>query len=196
VVGEALLDEVPRPRLGNYLYGSYADDFKTRDGRYVIAVALTTGQWSRLVTATGIEQEAHALEVSQGVDLREEGARFHCRAEISDLLQEWISSRSFAEVREAFDQHQVLWGPYQTFKELVTHDSRCSEANPIFSEVDHPKIGRYLRATSPLQFSAVQREPPKAAPLLGEDTRQVLDTWLGLDRREVDALITAGIVAD
>jgi len=195
MVGEALLDEVPRPRLGNYLYGSYSDDFKTRDGRYVIVVALTAGQWNRLVTATGIEQEVHALELSHGVDLRQEGARFQFREEVSNLLQEWMSSRSFAEVGEAFDQHQVLWGPYQTFKDLVTHDLRCSEANPMFRELDQPRIGRYLRAASPLHFSAADREAPKRAPVLGEDTRGVLHTWLGLDGGEVEALTAAGVVA-
>ncbi|MGA8426323.1 MAG: CoA transferase, partial [Candidatus Dormiibacterota bacterium] len=51
IVGEAQLEELARPRLGNYLYGSYASDFKTRDGRFVIAVALTASQWTRLVDA-------------------------------------------------------------------------------------------------------------------------------------------------
>ena len=99
IVGEALLEEVPRPRLGNYLYGSYSREFKTSDGRYVIAVALTARQWTRLVAATGSEQRVRALEVRNGVDLREEGARFLFREEISELLQTWISSHGYAEVR-------------------------------------------------------------------------------------------------
>jgi 2-methylfumaryl-CoA isomerase len=195
IVGEAQLDESPRPRLGNYLYGSYSCDFKTRDGRYVIAVALTAGQWARLIAATGTQQQFQELEVRNGVDLREEGTRFQYREEITDLLRAWIGSRSYQEVSEAFDRCQVLWGPYQTFKELVAHDSRCSEANPMFKEIHQPGLARYLRATSPLQFSETEREPPKAAPLMGENTREVLDSWLGLGGDEVDALIAAGVVA-
>jgi len=195
LVGEAQLEESPRPRLGNYLYGSYACDFKTRDGRYLIAVALTAGQWARLVSATGSQQQVHELEVRNGIDLREEGARFQYREEISGFLRMWIGSRTYDEVREAFDRCQVLWGPYQTFKELVAHDSRCSEANQMFKEIHQPGLGRYLRATSPLQFSDTEREPPKPAPLMGEDTREVLDSWLGLGGDEVDALVAAGVVA-
>lgn len=195
IVGEAQLEASARPRLGNYLYGSYSCDFKTRDGRFVIAVALTAGQWTRLVAATGSQQQVHELEVSNGVDLRDEGARFLCREEISELLRTWIGSRGYDEVRQVFDRGQVLWGPYQTFKELVAHDSRCSESNPMLREIDQPGIGRYLRATSPLQFSAARREPPKPAPLMGGDTREVLDSWLGLDSHEVDALIATGVVA-
>jgi 2-methylfumaryl-CoA isomerase len=65
----------------------------------------------------------------------------------------------------------------------------------MLREIDQPGIGRYLRATSPLQFSAARREPPKPAPLMGGDTREVLDSWLGLDSHEVDALIATGVVA-
>ncbi|MGA8207201.1 MAG: CoA transferase [Candidatus Dormiibacterota bacterium] len=195
IVGEAQLEELARPRLGNYLYGSYASDFKTRDGRFVIAVALTASQWTRLVDATGTQQRVHELEASKGVDLCDEGARFQCREEISELLRTWIGSRGYEEVREVFDRGQVLWGPYQTFKELVAHDSRCSEANPMLREIDQPTIGRYLHATSPLQFSAAKRRPPKPAPMMGGDTREVLDSWLGLDGQEVDALIATGVVA-
>jgi len=195
IVGEAQLDESPRPRLGNYLYGSYSCDFKTRDGRYVIAVALTAGQWARLIAATGTQQQFQELEVRNGVDLREEGTRFQYREEITDLLRAWIGSRNYQEVSEAFDRCQVLWGPYQTFKELVANDSRCSEANPMFKEIHQPGLARYLRATSPLQFSETEREPPRAAPLMGENTREVLDSWLGLGGDEVDALIATGVVA-
>ncbi|MGA7088632.1 MAG: CoA transferase [Candidatus Dormiibacterota bacterium] len=195
IVAEAQLDDSPRPRLGNYLYGSYSCDFKTRDGRYVIAVALTASQWARLIAATGSQEQVQELEVRYGVDLREEGARFQYREEISELLRRWIGSRSYQEVSEAFDRRQVLWGPYQTFKELVAHDSRCSEANPMIKEIYQPGLARYLRAASPLQFSETEREPPHPAPLMGEDTREVLESWLGLAGDQVDALIAAGVVA-
>lgn len=196
IVGEALLNEIPRPRLGNSLYGSFSRDFTTRDGRYVIVVALTARQWTNLVAATGSEDWVRTVEVRDGVDLREEGERYRYREEICALLQAWIGSRGYAEVREAFEKFQVLWGPYQTFKELVKNDHRCSETNPMLAEVEQPGIGRYLRAASPLQFSGSAREPAEAAPRLGEHTREILETWLELDRREVEALISAGVAGD
>lgn len=41
LIAEAQLNDVPRGRHGNYLYGSYSRDFATADGRRVIVVALT-----------------------------------------------------------------------------------------------------------------------------------------------------------
>ncbi|HEV2033424.1 MAG TPA: CoA transferase, partial [Candidatus Dormibacteraeota bacterium] len=73
-----------------------------------------------------------------------------------------------------FDQRGVLWSPYQTVKQLVADDPRASTANPMFSEVDHAGLGRFLTTGSPLRFGAVEAVPPRPAPILGEHTEEVL----------------------
>jgi 2-methylfumaryl-CoA isomerase len=194
LIAEAQLIEEPRGRYGNDLYGSFARDFVTADGRYVIVVALTTRQWKSLVEATGLEAAVAALADRLEVDLREEGARFGARREICDLIAPWISGRTLAEVSAVFDEHEVLWGPYQTFKQLVSEDQRSSALNPLFAEVDQPGIGRSLRATSPLVFSRAARKPPAAAPTIGADTDHVLRSWLGLTADDVSTLVAEGVV--
>ena len=82
--------------------------------------------------------------------------------------------RDLAEVGKAFERHGVLWGPYQTFKQLVTEDPRASTANPMFAKVEHPGLGGLLTAGSPLRFSAAAPVPPRRAPALGEHTEEVL----------------------
>ena len=77
---------------------------------------------------------------------------------------------------------------------MVKEDPRCSVANPIFAEVDHPGAGRYLMPGSPLDFSAVPRVPVRRAPLLGENTDEVLADVLGLGSREIAALHDKGVV--
>ncbi len=195
IIGEAQLSEVPRGRYGNYLYGAYSRDFKTADGRHVIVVALTPRQWQSLVEATGLQSEVGTIEARDGVDLGDEGERFEHRGEISQLLATWIESRPYAAVREAFERHRVLWGPYQTFKELVTTDPRGSLENPLFAQVDQPGIGSYLRAGSPLKFGRAEWAPPKRSPLMGEDTNGVLADWLGLGPADLKALSRAGVTS-
>ncbi len=77
----------------------------------------------------------------------------------------------------------------------MKEDPRCSTANPIFAEVEHPGVGRYLMPGSPLEFSAVPRVPVRRAPLLGENTDEVLSEVLGLGSREIAALHDKGVVA-
>lgn len=194
LIGEAQLNDEARGRFGNDLYGSYSRDFRTSDGRYVVLVALTPRQWASLVDAIGVQEDIKCLEAEHGVDLRLEGDRFQLRREVSALIDSWVAARSYAEVKEVLDRNHVLWGPYQTFKELAANDPRCSTANPLFREIDQPGIGSYLRASAPLIFSAASRLSATPSPLIGQDTDAVLQSWLGLGAREVVQLARQGAV--
>jgi 2-methylfumaryl-CoA isomerase len=174
LIGEAILTDLPRGRFGNDIYGTFGHDFVTRDARRVIVLALTARQWRSLSDASGLSASLSKLEHRLGLDFREEGDRWRGRREICELLDPWIAERDLAQVREVFERHGVLWGPYQTFKQLVAEDPRASTANPLFAEVEHPGLGRYLTSGSPLRFGAAGAVPPKPAPALGEHTEEVL----------------------
>ncbi len=194
-IAEVQINKTERPKYGNYLYGAFGCDFPTKDGGRVMVVGLTPRQWRSLVAAVGIGDACVQVEKLLGVDLSKEGDRFAARHVISALIEPWISSRTLSEVREVFDAHDVCWGPYQTFAELVTTDPRCSTANPMFAEVDQPGIGTYLMPGSPLEFSAVERIPPAPAPRLGQHTDEILAGVLGLSGAEIGRLHAEGVVS-
>lgn len=162
---EARLIDEPRGRFGNHLYGTFARDFRTREGRFLIVLALTPRQWRSLADATGLPFDRIP------VDLRDEGERWRHREEICALLEPWVAGRSLAEVAERFEAHEVLWGPYRTFKELLAEDPGLR------------------RPATPLDFGdGLRPEPP--APALGADTEGVLAA-LGED---VAALRASGVI--
>ena len=173
LLGEAILNEEPRGRFGNHVYGTFGRDFATRDGHDLMLLALTPRQWRSLGEATALTEQFRGIEAQMGLDFRQEGDRWRGRLNISGLLERWIRQHDLGEVREAFDAHRVMWGPYQTFKELVAQDPRASTANPMFAEVDHPGLGRYLTGGSPLRFSAARPVPPLPSPSLGQHTDEV-----------------------
>jgi 2-methylfumaryl-CoA isomerase len=174
LIGESILEPEPRGRFGNDVYGTFGRDFVTRDGRYVMTLALTARQWSSLGEATGLTAEFAALESRAGADFRMEADRWAQRKPLFALLDAWFARHDLAEVRVAFDGHGVLWSPYQTPKQLVAEDPRASIANPMFAEVEHPGLGSYLTAGSPLRFGGAGAVPPRPAPELGEHTEEVL----------------------
>jgi 2-methylfumaryl-CoA isomerase len=194
-IAEAQLGGRDQHKDGNYLYGAFGHDFETRDGRRVMVVALTARQWNALVEATAIAEACGSVERATGHDLSTETGRFEGRDLIAALLRPWFASRDLATVRKLFAGTNVSWGPYQTFRQLVTEDPRCSTANPMFAEVEYPGVGRHLMPGSPLDFSAVQRLPVKRAPLLGEHTDEVLAEVLRLDAKEIARLHDKGVVA-
>lgn len=194
-IAEVQVNKSERLKYGNYLYGAFGRDFATRDHKRIMVVGLTTRQWQSLVDATGIAGACTQIETLLGVDLSQEGDRFAAREVIGAVLKPWIISRTLSEVAAIFDAHDVCWGAYQTFTELVETDPRCSTENPMFDLVDQPGIGTYLMPGSPLAFGSSGRLPPRAAPRLGEHTDEVLGDVLGLSGAEIGRLHDDGVIA-
>ena len=194
-IAEVQINKHERPKYGNYLYGAFGRDFATKDGKRVMVVGLTARQWQNLVAAVGIADACVQVEKLLEVDLGKEGDRFAARHVIGALIEPWVGSRTLSEVRKIFDAHEVCWGPYQTFAELVTTDPRCSPSNPMFAAVDQPGIGTYLMPGSPLDFSAADRVRPAAAPQLGQHTDEILAGILGLSASEIGRLHDEGVIA-
>jgi 2-methylfumaryl-CoA isomerase len=160
-----------------------------------MVVALTARQWDALLAATDTAAAMAALEPVAGVDLSTEAGRYAARDLIAAVLRPWFARHTLTEIRERFTRGGVSWGPYQTFQQLVDEDPRCSTANPLFEDVEHPAGGRYLTPRTALEFSRSERPPAGRAPRLGDDTEAVLSDVLGLSDRELGRLLSGGVVA-
>lgn len=192
-LAEAQINGSERPRHGNALYGSFGRDFLTRDGRRLMIVAVTARQWTSLVAAMDLADAVTRIEGERGIDCRREADRWLARAALFALVEAWTQGRDFGEVRTILERHEVLWGAYQSFAELLAHDPRCSSANPIFAEIDQPGIGRHLAPGSSIHFAAVPRVPPQPAPPLGGHTDEVLAQVLGQGPPQTAQQAAAGI---
>ncbi|WP_443729113.1 CoA transferase [Streptomyces aureus] len=142
----------------------------TADARSVMVVAITTRQFRALGRATGLTEKLEMTGPLMDVDLTTEGGRYAARHAIAAVLEPWFAARTLAEVRAVFHGSGVLWGPYQTFRQLVEEDPRCSTQNPLFSWIDQPGIGTLLAPGSPLVFSGDPTPAAAPAPRLGADT--------------------------
>ncbi len=194
-IGEAIVNGTDRPATGNDLYGAFGRDFLSKDGRYVMIVAISQRQWEALVKATGLAEQFKLIEAAFGVDLADEGSRFKARKALDALIEQWCAARSYKDISEAFGAAGVLWGPYRTTREMVKDDPRCSTANPMFAEIDQPGIGRYIVPGSPLDFVGGGTPAPAPAPLLGQHTDEILTTVVGLSGAQIGVLYDKGVVA-
>jgi 2-methylfumaryl-CoA isomerase len=194
-IAEAQLGGQDQRKDGNYLYGAFGHDFSTRDGRRVMVVALTARQWRALVEATGTGEAFAGIEAATKHDFETETGRYEGRDLIAAILRPWFEARELSEIRHAFTNTGVSWGPYQTFRQLVDEDPRASVLNPLFEGIDHPGVGHYLAPRSPLDFGRLGRLPVRRAPILGEHTEEVLAEVLGLGQREIGDLHDRGVVA-
>ncbi len=194
-IAEVQVNGEDRQSTGNYLFGAYGRDFETRDGRIVYIVAITQRQWRALGEAMGLIDKLAMIEPLLDVDLSREGDRFKAREAISAVLARWFRERTLEEVQKTFEGTAVCWGPYQTFRQMVEEDPRCSALNPMFSTLEQPGIGSYLVPGSPLQFSAEERSSPRRAPTLGEHTDEVLSEILHLSNGQIGKLRDKQVIA-
>ena len=195
MLAEAEMLHQERPSLGNYLYGAFGKDFATLDGKRVYVAAISLGQWKSLVKACSLEGTCDRIESDLHLNLEKEGDRYAAREAIGMQVGSWCGSRTFDEVREAFNSHKVCWGLYQTVREAFANDQRLSEANPVFERVNTPGVGVHLAAGATLRVSGLHRGATVAAPVLGQHTDEVLLEVLGMDEGAVGRLHDAGIVA-
>jgi len=194
-IAEVQVNDEDRRSSGNYLYGAYGRDFETRDGRAIYVVAITKKQWQALGEGTKLAEKLALLESLLGVDLALEGNRFKVREAISAILAPWFHEHTLAEIKEAFEGTAICWGPYQTFRQMVEEDPRCSTENSLFNKLEQPGIGTYLTPGSPLQFSNEERLPARRAPVLGEHTDEVLSEILQLSDSQIGVLRDKRVVA-
>jgi 2-methylfumaryl-CoA isomerase len=187
-LAEAAVCERERGATGNYVFGTFGRDFATADGKRVMVVALTSGQWARLLDATGVRPAIEALEGALGVDFSLDQVRFERRETIASLIAPWFAARDYATVAAALDRTRVLWGPYRTFREVI-------ESSPDLRFVEQPLVGRVPATLGPLRFADLPAVEPRPSRRLGEDTAAVLGRDLGLGDRELAELRARGVIA-
>ncbi len=193
-MAEAEINSCDRGRFGNDVFGTYIKDFTTRDGRHLVLCILTKRQLEAMGKAGNLSDAFARLEREDGIDLEQEGHRWQARAKISGVIAPWIATLSLAEAGEVLTKSGVLWGPYKRPSELVAGDPLLT-GNPMFARVEQPDIGTVWSTSSPFDFKAVLRLPPKPAPRLGQHTEAILADILKLSSGEIGRLHDAGVVA-
>jgi crotonobetainyl-CoA:carnitine CoA-transferase CaiB-like acyl-CoA transferase len=73
------------------------------------------------------------------------------------------------------------------------HDDPQTRARDMIVDVAHPKAGAVQTLGHPIKFSDTPASIRRAAPVLGQHSREVL-AEAGYDSAEIDAMIATGAV--
>ncbi|WP_418002357.1 CoA transferase [Mycobacterium sp. PDNC021] len=189
---EVMVNGVSRERIGNSIFGQYGQQFVSADGAAFMIVALTGRHFRDLVEITGTTKAVAALSESLGADFGDEGERYRHRDALTGLFTVWFCAHTAEEIAAALGATSILWERYRDFSEVAVGPKVTD--NPLFTELDQPRIGRYLAPGLPLRIDG-EYPPARPAPALGDDTTAVLTGRLGLSADDVVRLTEAGTVA-
>jgi 2-methylfumaryl-CoA isomerase len=194
-LADAAINGHARLRDGNYLYGSYGNDFVAIDGRRIMVVALTNRHWTQLVQVTGAATVISSLEDRLGADFSREQQRYAHRDLISAVLAPWFASREYADVVAALESAQVLWGEYRRVEALDDGPESPVAVSGLFTQVEQPGTGTYPVPRPVTRMSTWQPGDPPPAPVVGEHSADVLVEWLGCDSAEIEQLRKDGVLS-
>ncbi|HEX5129411.1 MAG TPA: CoA transferase [Usitatibacter sp.] len=159
--------------------------FPTADGWINIGGA-NQSNWERIVKV--IERP----ELAGDARFATNGDRMRNLGELTPIIAGELSKRPSAEWIRLFEEAGVPVGPVNKIGDMLA-DPQVA-ARDMVVEVDHPKAGRTKALGHPIKFSETPGAIERAAPLLGQHTREVLG-GLGYSAGEIDKLYAEGAVA-
>ncbi|MEM7256472.1 MAG: CoA transferase [Pseudomonadota bacterium] len=173
VLAETALSGKSRARQGNHVYGTFGHSLRCKDGRFVMVVAMTRRHWKALISAAKLEADILTIEQQHNLDLYREADRYTARRQIVTLLEAWSQQHNQSEIAKQLTRHGALWGPYQSFDELLA-DPLLVADNPMMQTLTQP-AGTYPVAGSTIRIGGQIEDTISAAPVPGADTQQLLD---------------------
>jgi crotonobetainyl-CoA:carnitine CoA-transferase CaiB-like acyl-CoA transferase len=120
--------------------------------------------------------------------------RRHAAEQIDVALAQWTSERSPSEVEALLQSHGV---PATVVAHPVhqINDPHLTERG-FFQRIDQAGLGPVILEGPGFRASGIPAPRVASAPLLGQHTRAICRSWLGMGDKEIDALIAAAVLEE
>jgi benzylsuccinate CoA-transferase BbsF subunit len=152
------------------------------DDRWVALVARTDDEW-------------RALTMELAISTPDTWATVAGRIDAADEVESAVAAATRAvepvDLMARLQRVGVPSGLVATARDLLDDDPQLRHRGH-WRYLDHPEMGTAAYGTAPFRLSVTPGRLDTAAPLLGQHTREVLITDLGLDEAEVDRLTACG----
>ncbi|MBI4081319.1 MAG: CoA transferase [Candidatus Lambdaproteobacteria bacterium] len=118
-------------------------------------------------------------------------ARIEREAEVDAIIAEWTRKRDKYEAMNVIGAAGIPAGAVRDTLELLNDPD--FERRGIMQVIEHPTNGPFKMPTFPVRYDG---KPPvvKPAPLLGQHTDEVLQSWLGMNGERLAALRTEKVI--
>jgi len=111
---------------------------------------------------------------------------------VDELLGNWAKSHTKNEVAELMLERSVPCAPVRNLTEVM--NDRNMLARGSLQTIDHPELGRINVPHTALNIEGVPRRPIEPSLPLGACNDEILGTWLGHSKEELDQLKAEGVI--
>ncbi len=174
----------PGPSGSAHILTAPYQAFPTADG-WINVGGANQSNWERIAKVIG------RPELAQDPRFLANSDRMRNLEALTPLLSERLRTRSSAEWIRDFEAAGVPVGPVNRIGDMLADPQ--VKAREMVVEVEHPRAGRMNALGLPIKFSDTPGAVTRAAPLLGQHTREVL-AGLGYSEAQVERLAAEGAV--
>lgn len=185
------------PAIMNYTVNGRIDDrrgnvhpqmaphnvYPTRgDDRWIAIAASDDAQWVALRKVLDLPDESRWATAAGRIADRDA-----LDAAIAERTPAWDAQ----ELMKALQNAGVAAGAVNDARDVLRNDEQLA-ARRHWVELPHAEMGMTTYNAPPFRFSDAASDPSSGAPLLGEHTREICSTVLGLSDAEIDRLAACG----
>jgi benzylsuccinate CoA-transferase BbsF subunit len=146
-----------------------------------VAIAVSNDdEWSAFCNAVGNPEWTRKEEFGDQL------SRWQNQDELDKLIQEWTIKHTHYEAMETLQKAGVIAGASLDIGEIV-NDPHLKERGYMV-EMEHPEMGKVVRAAVPWRLSDSPKGNYAPSPLLGEHNNYVFGELLGLSKEEIKQL--------
>ena len=161
--------------------------FETKDSYVAVAmVGGTRNQWPLFCAAIG------HLELMDDARYQTGELRTQHYAELETVLNRAMMKKTTEEWLKELSELGIPCGPVNNIAQVAGHPQVL--AREMITEVPHPKLGKVKLINSPIKLSRTPTSVKRAAPNLGQDTKNVLADLLTMSEGEMDKLKEDGVI--
>ena len=181
--GAEFQEKRPRDRAHNFsaLHYRLGDDRLLR-----LTIVDIAKDWPKFCNAMGL------AELIDDPRFAEVPVRRENMPEFIAILDRRFAEHDADEWCARLSEHDIPFALLPQSAADVAEDPQLAAINAI-AEYEHPKWGPMKTVDSPIVVGAAPKRPPRAAPELGEHSREVLEE-LGYDAATADRLFASGAV--
>ena len=159
--------------------------FPSADGHIILAVG-NDSQFASFCRVAG------RPELAADPRFRTNPERVKHRPVLVPIVQRIVKERTSHDWIESLEAASVPCGPINNMREVFENPQVRHRGMRV--EIPHPAGVPCPTVASPMRFSATPVDHSVPPPLLGQHTREVLDSVLGLSTAEIEALAGGGVI--